>query len=256
MKKALRFFLPLFIFICLVGGGIGVVHGGEPLPEPRGFVNDFANIIPDDVEKRIEQTLRDYRAKTTNEITVVTVTSLNGESIEQYTIRLAEKWKVGKKGKDNGVILLIAKEDRKLRIEVGYGLEGVLTDAKAKLIIERVIAPEFKQGNFVAGIEKGVAQIMKTLTPEDSASNKSNAQNSIEQTKANEVKKKDSNALRIVGVVVSIFVGVILMAVFILLIVHGYKKVHVENMRRKQVRVEASDIIARIGGDPLMGDKR
>ncbi len=131
-------------------------------PEPKGHVNDFANILPDDFEQKLEATLRDYEAKTTNEIAVVTVSSLEGLSVEGYTIGLAEKWKVGKKGKDNGVILLVAPNERKVRIEVGYGLEPVLTDAKARRIIEEM-TPFFKNGDYAQGLEVGVKRITDTI---------------------------------------------------------------------------------------------
>lgn len=91
---------------------------------------------------------------------VATFPGLEGESLEDYSIRLAEAWKPGQKGKDNGVILLIFKEERAVRIEVGYGLEGVLTDAAAKLIIENEIIPSFRQGNFDEGVERGARAIL------------------------------------------------------------------------------------------------
>lgn len=161
MKKTFAFILSAASLILF---GSVVVFAQSQIPPPRGHVNDFANIIPDDVEQRLEQKLRDYEVQTTNEIAVVTVESLGGQTIEDYTMRLAEQWKVGKKGKDNGVILLVALKERMMRIEVGYGLEEVLSDAKAKLIIERALKPEFQKGNFGGGIEKGVVEIMKAIT--------------------------------------------------------------------------------------------
>lgn len=139
--------------------------------KPRGYVNDFANIIPDNIEQKLEQSLRDYQVKTTNEVVVVTVVSLEGLTVEQYTMGLAESWGVGKKGKDNGVILLVALNDRKFRIEVGYGLEPVLTDAKSKQILD-AMTPYFKSSDYGRGIELGVQKICDTigyLSPEEIA---------------------------------------------------------------------------------------
>ena len=109
---------------------------------------------------RLEEALHHFEDETSNQIVVVTFPSLEGESLEDFSIRLAEAWKIGQKGKDNGVILLVFKNDRKVRIEVGYGLEGVLTDATSKLIIENEIAPRFKQGKFDEGIEAAVQAII------------------------------------------------------------------------------------------------
>lgn len=108
----------------------------------------------------LEETLRRFEEETTNQIVVVTFPSLEGEVLEDFSIRLAEQWKIGQKGKDNGVILLIFKEDRKVRIEVGYGLEGALPDATAKLIIENEIVPRFREGKFDEGVEKAVQAII------------------------------------------------------------------------------------------------
>lgn len=100
------------------------------------------------------------------QLAVVIINTTESESIETYSLRLAEKWKLGRKGIDDGVLLLIAKEDRELRIEVGYGLEGVLSDVVCKRIIDEIIVPEFKQNNFYQGIQAGVDQIIKLIEGE------------------------------------------------------------------------------------------
>ena len=102
----------------------------------------------------LEEKLARFERETSNQLIVAIFPSLEGESLEDYSIRLAEAWKPGQKGKDNGVILLLFKKEREVRIEVGYGLEGVLPDALAKQIIENEIIPEFRRGNFGGGIEK------------------------------------------------------------------------------------------------------
>jgi uncharacterized protein len=136
------------------------------IPEPRGHMNDFANMINDEAEQWLESMLIQYESDTTNELAVVTVDKLNGKSIEEYTIDLAEKWEVGKKGKDNGAVILVAEQEREVRIEVGYGLEPVLTDAQAKIIIERVILPRFKAGDYTGGIQAGVNAVIQTIEGE------------------------------------------------------------------------------------------
>ncbi|MBI4372171.1 MAG: TPM domain-containing protein [Candidatus Omnitrophica bacterium] len=108
----------------------------------------------------LEAKLKAFEDQTSNQIVIATFLSLEGGSLEDFSIRLAEAWKAGQKGKDNGVILLIFKNDRAVRIEVGYGLEGVLPDAVGKLIIENEIVPAFREGKFDEGINKAVDAII------------------------------------------------------------------------------------------------
>jgi len=134
--------------------------------QPEGYVSDYAHLLSDSARSRLEQSLKDFEEKTGNQVLVAVLPGLQGDSLESYSIRLAEAWKPGQKGKDNGVILLIFKEDRKVRIEVGYGLEGVLTDALCKLIIENEIAPRFRAGDYDGGIEQAVAAILSATRGE------------------------------------------------------------------------------------------
>lgn len=136
----------------------------QEIPKPVGHVNDFAGILPKDMSNRLEAKLRTYKTETSNEVSVVTVKTLGGMSVEDYTIRLAKAWGVGNKKKDNGVVFLIAPNDRRCRIEVGYGLEPKLTDIQAKRIIESVVIPKFKQGQMPSGIEAGAESILLSLT--------------------------------------------------------------------------------------------
>ena len=109
--------------------------------------------------------LADYEKQTTNQIAVLMIPSLEGDNLEDYSIRLADKWKIGQKGKDNGVILLIAKNDRKLRIEVGCGLEGALPDGLAGSIIRDEIASHVRKNQFFEGINRGTDAIIRAITP-------------------------------------------------------------------------------------------
>ena len=140
---------------------------GFKIPDsPVGRVNDFANILSEEAERKLENILYDYETSTENQLVVVTIPSLEGETLETFSIRLAEKWKIGKKEKNNGIILLIAMQERKIRIEVGYGLEDKLTDAIASGIIRNYIAPYFRDGNYEGGILAGVKKIIQVTTGE------------------------------------------------------------------------------------------
>ncbi len=114
----------------------------------------------------MEERLARFEQETGHQIAVLTIPSLEGDDLEGFSIRVAESWKIGKKGVDKGAILLIAKNDRKLRIEVGYGLEGVLPDAIASRIIREVIVPHFRANDFAGGIESGIEAIMKVTQGE------------------------------------------------------------------------------------------
>ena len=131
------------------------------VPPLRGRINDYAGLMPPDRARTLEERLARFESDTGHQIAVLTIPSLEGDSLEDFSIRVAESWKIGKKGFDNGAILLIARDDRRLRIEVGYGFEGVLPDAIANRIINEVITPRFRSGDFAGGIEAGVDSILK-----------------------------------------------------------------------------------------------
>jgi uncharacterized protein len=139
------------------------------IPPLAGRVNDTASMFSAPVRVEIESLLAAHERETTNQVVVATVPSLEGEDLEGYSIRLAEAWKIGQKGKDNGVILLFLKEDRKVRIEVGYGLEHRLTDLICGRIIRNHIVPNFKAGRFDEGLRSGVAAVLGTLKGVDAA---------------------------------------------------------------------------------------
>lgn len=130
-----------------------------PVPRLTGRVVDEAGILDASQEAQISGSLEAFEKSTTTQIAVLTVPSLEGEAIEQYAMRVAEAWKIGQADKDNGVLLVVAPSDRQVRIEVGYGLEGALTDAESARIIRGDIIPNFKSGDYFAGIAAGVARI-------------------------------------------------------------------------------------------------
>ncbi len=132
----------------------------EP-PAFRGYVNDYAKMLPPATAQEIEQALRSFEETDSTQVAVLTIDSLDGDALEDFSIRTVEKWGVGQRGKDNGVLFLVVKNDRKLRIEVGRGLEGVLTDLATGRIIDNVVRPQFKAGRFDEGIKAGVAAIIQ-----------------------------------------------------------------------------------------------
>ena len=133
------------------------------VPLLSGRVVDTAELLSPAARNSISVTLKAHEDKTGNQLVVLTLPSLDGESIEPYAVRVFETWKLGKKGQDNGALLLIVPKEKKLRIEVGYGLEGPLPDAITSRIIRNVIAPRFKAGQFDQGVADGVAALIGQL---------------------------------------------------------------------------------------------
>lgn len=135
-----------------------------PRPEPAIYVNDFAGIFSAADKQQLEYELRAYFDSTSTQIVVVTVKSLEGDDASNYAINLGLKWKVGQKGKNNGVIFLVAPNERKMFIATGYGVEEKLTDVYLTRIRENYILPEFKKGNYYSGVRLGVQLMMQRLS--------------------------------------------------------------------------------------------
>ncbi|HEY8332551.1 MAG TPA: YgcG family protein [Tardiphaga sp.] len=136
------------------------------VPALSGRVVDQTMTLTQQQREGLDQTLRDFETRKGSQVAVLIVPTTAPESIEQFSIRVAEQWKIGRKKIDDGAILVVAKNDRTLRIEVGYGLEGALTDVTAKRIIDEVIVPKFKSGDFAGGIVDGVDRILKVIDGE------------------------------------------------------------------------------------------
>jgi len=140
------------------------------VPALKGRVNDYANLLSPEAATRLEQKLAGFERATTNQVAVLTIPSLLGDNIDQFSIQVAEQWKLGQQGKDNGVLLIIAQTERKVRIEVGMGLQGVLPDITAGQIIRDVMRPHLKSGNFDQALNVGVDAIIAATKGEFKAS--------------------------------------------------------------------------------------
>ena len=142
----------------------------KPVPALRARVTDEIGMLTPDQRQKLEGVLADYEAKTGSQIAVLLVASTEPEAIEQYSIRVADAWKLGRKGVDDGVLLVVAKDNpkalRRLRIEAGRGVQGVLTDAQSKRILEDTIAPHFRQNDWYGGLVAGVGAIATLLNQE------------------------------------------------------------------------------------------
>jgi len=133
------------------------------VPTLRSRVTDLAGVLTPNQIAGLESKLKDLEATDSTQVAVLIIPSLEGESLEDYSMRVADAWKIGQKGRDNGAILLIAMKERKIRIEVGYGLEPTLTDARSSQIWRNEIVPRFRAGDFYGGIDAGVTAIIQTV---------------------------------------------------------------------------------------------
>jgi uncharacterized protein len=156
-----RALLPVIAWLCLV---CACAAQTLTFPALSGRVVDEAGILDAETLTALTASLAALEQKTTDQLVVVTLKSLQGTSIEDYGYQLGRHWQIGQKDKNNGVLLIVAPNERKVRIEVGYGLEGTLTDAVTKLIIENSITPRFKIADYAGGIKRGVEDIIQVLS--------------------------------------------------------------------------------------------
>lgn len=156
MLRASLFFFVLFFLHSLA-------HAAPQFPQLTGRVVDEAGLLSPSAKAGIEQTLAEHEAATSNQVVVATLKSLDGYDIADYGYQLGRHWGIGQKGRDNGALLIVAPNDRKVRIEVGYGLEGALTDALSSDIVQNRILPHFRQGDFEGGIVQGVQSILAAI---------------------------------------------------------------------------------------------
>jgi uncharacterized protein len=139
------------------------------VPPLTAHVNDTANLLSEAARTRLEQKLSDYERKSGRQFALLTIDSLEGDALESFSIRVVETWKLGKKGKDDGLLLLIVNKEHKLRIEVGYGLEGDITDAFSARVIRSVLVPAMRAGNAAGGLDQSFTILMQKAAGEDVA---------------------------------------------------------------------------------------
>lgn len=151
-------------------------------PQLAGRVTDLARMLPPESLQRLEQRLAAFERETSNQIAVLTIPSLQGDDIDRFSINVAEAWKLGQKGRDNGVLLVIAQAERKVRIEVGMGLQGVLPDITAGRIIRDVMRPYLESGNYDQGIAAGVGSIIAATKGEFKGTGQTARQNSARKS--------------------------------------------------------------------------
>jgi uncharacterized protein len=162
------------LFIIMVQVFFWPVSLADELPSLTGRVNDYASMITPETARGIDEKLSRLEENESTQVVVLTVDSLEGEPLEDFSIRVVEAWKIGERDYDNGVLLLVAKRDRKVRIEVGYGLEGRLTDLTAGRIVDNEIVPFFAKGRYDQGIAHGIDMIIAAVQGEYSAIRKKN----------------------------------------------------------------------------------
>jgi len=170
--KMIRFLLLVLLFPL---SGFGQAFPEKPTP-PR-LVNDFTNTLSPQDLAALESKLVAYNDSTSTQIAIVMLSSLDGYPIDEYSFQLAEKWGIGQKGKNNGVLVLVAKDDRKIFIATGYGMEGVMPDGLVKRIVENDIKPYFKQGDYFGGLDNGTNSMFRLAAGEYKADARSRSSN-------------------------------------------------------------------------------
>ena len=197
MKKILTFILIFTV------GILSVKSSNIYDLKPNGYVNDFANVIDKDIEQKLNNLIADFEKKSDVEIAVLTIESLNGEDPFEYSLHMAQKWGVGKKGQDNGIMLFVSINDRKWQIQIGYGLEGVFTDATSSSIARRELVPEFKKQNYGAGLFNTVNAIISDIGSENIAIKKERLEKERILRKQQEAESREAflNVLNIVIIV-------------------------------------------------------
>lgn len=153
----------LLAFLCLTLPGTAWSASEPSFPQLTGRVVDAANILSAQTEQTLTQELTSFEAATKRQVVVVTVPDLQGYAIDDYGTRLGRAWGIGQRGKNSGTLLIVAPKERSVRIEVGYGLEGELTDAQASQIIQQTILPRFRQNDFNGGVSAGTGAVLAAL---------------------------------------------------------------------------------------------
>lgn len=170
MKNFKRFYKNLgWVLVLLLIHGLSFGQQLPPRPDPPRLVNDLAGVLSPEEEAELERKLVAYDDSTSNQVAIVTITTLDGYPIEEYAVRLFRDWGIGNKSTNNGVLLIAVIQDRAIRIETGYGLEGAIPDITAAQIIRNDIAPAFRNGNYFEGFDKATQSIILAAAGEYTA---------------------------------------------------------------------------------------
>jgi uncharacterized protein len=197
--------------LALVGALGAPARAVDYPPPPNGPILDQANLLPPDREAALDARLRALNAQTGKAMLVVTVDSLQGEPIELYAVKLFEAWGIGGKASDQGLLLLVAPNERKVRIEVGYGLHGYVTDGLSGRIIRRIVTPRFKAGDMAGGIEAGADALLEQLsrTPQDAKA----VIEAAEAARQQQERVSPGDVVKAVGIVLVILIVILVSAV-------------------------------------------
>lgn len=210
--------LRIWLALALAVFATAVLAAELKFPALTGRIVDGASIISADARAKIEAKLAAHEAKTSDQVVVATLPSLQDKTIEDFGNRLFRHWQLGDKAKNNGLLLLIAPNERKIRIEVGYGLEGAMTDALSRVVISTAIAPRFKTGDFGGGIEAGIDAILATLTGD-----------AEEWQRRAKVRPDDTSGEEV-------FIALVMMAIFLFVIVSFLRSLNQSQSGRKGQR--------------------
>ena len=151
------------LFLLIVTLATFQVASGAEIPYLSGRVNDYAQILSESTRETLSIQLREHEDRTTNQVVVLTLPSLEGESIEDFSNKVFNEWKLGQQGQDNGILIVVVPDERRMRIEVGYGLEGSMPDIIASRIIRNIMTPRFREGDFDGGITEGALAVLNIL---------------------------------------------------------------------------------------------
>ena len=167
MLSTYRRFLIAALFLAVFWAFPAGASTPQPPAMPRDYVVDLAGVLPQEVQARLNAYLRELEQKTTAQVLVLTVQSLDGQAIEEFAFNTKEKWRLGQKGKDNGVLIVVAVQDRKYRLEIGYGLESILPDSRVGTIGREYLVPYFRKGDFGAGVYAAALAVANTIASQE-----------------------------------------------------------------------------------------
>ncbi len=201
----MRYLAALALWVLALASVPGLGQELQPIPDLRARVTDLTATLSASQKQDLEARLAAFEGSKGSQVAVLIVPTTKPEEIEQYSLRVVEKWKLGRERTDDGALLIVAKEDRSLRIEVGYGLEGVLNDATSKRIIDEDILPAFRTGDFSGGIQAGVERMLRVIEGEVLPPPKPGTQG---------MNARSLESLFVIGLVLVFVVGGILRAIF------------------------------------------